>query len=69
MSSGPRATRNTYIGLLWVTMATVAYEVLLTRIFSVTLWYHFAFMAISVAMFGLTIGALAVYLRPDVFPA
>jgi hypothetical protein len=68
MSSGPRATRNTYIGLLWVTMATVAYEVLLTRIFSVTLWYHFAFMAISVAMFGMTVGALAVYLRPDAFP-
>ena len=38
------------------------YEVLLTRIFSVTMWYHFAFVAISVAMFGMTVGALVVYL-------
>jgi hypothetical protein len=68
MSPDPRASRTTYLGLLTVTMATVSYEVLLTRIFSVTLWYHFAFMAISVAMFGMTVGALAVYLRPGLFP-
>jgi hypothetical protein len=68
MSSGPRAPRSAYLGLLTVTMATVSYEVLLTRIFSVTLWYHFAFMAISVAMFGMTVGALVVYLRPELFP-
>ncbi|MDH4271617.1 MAG: hypothetical protein OEW18_06540, partial [Candidatus Aminicenantes bacterium] len=40
---------------------------LLTRIFSVTMWYHFAFMAISVAMFGMTVGAICVYLLPKVF--
>jgi len=68
MNSAPRAGRATYVGLLTVTMATVAYEVLLARIFSVTLWYHFAFMAISVAMFGMTVGALVVYLRPRAFP-
>ena len=45
------------------------YEVLLTRIFSVTMWYHFAFVAISVAMFGMTVGALVVYLKPAWFPA
>jgi hypothetical protein len=44
------------------------YEVLLTRIFSVTMWYHFAFVAISVALFGMTVGALIVYLLPDRFP-
>jgi hypothetical protein len=43
------------------------YEILLTRIFSVTMWYHFAFMAISVAMFGMTVGALMVYLFPRFF--
>ena len=36
------------------------YEVLLTRVFSVTMWYHFAFVAISVALFGTTLGALIV---------
>jgi hypothetical protein len=34
-------------------MGGLAFEVLLTRIFSVSLWYHFAFMIISVAMLGL----------------
>ena len=28
------------------------------------MWYHFAFMAISVALFGMTVGAIVVYLRP-----
>lgn len=45
------------------------FEVLLTRIFSVTMWYHFAFMAISIALFGLTVGAILVYLYPDRFPS
>lgn len=40
-------------------------EILLTRIFSVTLWYHFAFGAISLAMFGMTVGALEVYQHPE----
>jgi cytochrome bd-type quinol oxidase subunit 1 len=33
-------------------------ELFLTRIFSVTMWYHFAFMAISLAMFGIAAGAV-----------
>jgi predicted membrane-bound spermidine synthase len=32
------------------------------------MWYHYAFMAVSLAMFGMTIGALVVYLRPNWFP-
>ena len=43
------------------------YEIALTRIFSVTMWYHFAFVAISVALFGMTVGALLVYLLPRWF--
>src|SRR5262245_44386888 len=42
-------------------------EISLTRIFSVTMWYHFAFVAISVALFGLTAGALLVHLVPKWF--
>ena len=48
-------------------MATLMYEILLTRIFSVTMLYHFAFVALSLAMFGMTVGALAVYLMPRLF--
>ena len=49
-----------YIGLFLVTMTTLLYQMLLTRIFSVTMWYHFAFVAVSLAMFGLTAGAVIV---------
>ena len=64
----PAATSRTYAGLFLVTLATLMYEVLLTRIFSVTMWYHYGFMAISVALFGTTAGALLVYLLPARFP-
>ena len=63
-----RATRSVYCGLFLITLATLVFEILLTRIFSITLWYHFAFMAISIAMFGITVGALVVHLRPGWFP-
>jgi hypothetical protein len=63
------ATRRTAFGLAFVALSTLMYEILLTRIFSVTMWYHFAFVAISVAMFGMTVGALIVYLKPAWFPA
>ena len=68
-SSAPAlsASRFTYLGLFLVTLATLAYQILLTRIFSVTIWYHFAFLAISIAMLGMTVGAIAVYLMPAVF--
>ncbi len=59
--------KSTYAGLFMVTLATLMYEILLTRIFSVTTWYHFAFFAVSVAMFGMTVGALIVYLSPNRF--
>ena len=56
-----------YGGLFFTTLSTLMYEILLTRIFSVTMWYHFAFVAVSVALFGLTVGALIVYLSPSLF--
>jgi hypothetical protein len=58
-----RATKGTYCGLFLVALATLMYEILLTRIFSVTLWYHFAFMVVSIAMFGTAVGAMRVYLE------
>jgi len=69
-TDGPalRARWSTYAGLFMVTLATLMYEIGLTRIFSVTTFYHFAFVAISLALFGLTVGALLVYLVPRWFP-
>lgn len=62
---GPRV----YAALFLVAFATVMFEILLTRILSITMWYHFAFMAISVAMLGMTVGALAVFLGPEAWRA
>src|SRR5215469_7376738 len=59
---GMKPTARTYAGVFLLTLATLMFEVLLTRIFSVTMWYHFAFVAISLAMFGMSVGAIIVYL-------
>src|SRR5215467_7226375 len=56
--SAPRG--STYAGLFLTTLSLLQLELFLTRIFSVTMWYHFAFMAISLAMFGLAAGAILV---------
>jgi hypothetical protein len=42
-------------------MATLILELALTRIFSVVFYYHFAFLAISVALFGLGAGGVFSY--------
>src|SRR5262245_28808258 len=65
--SAGRAGPATFAGLFLITLATLTYQLLLTRIFSVTMYYHFAFVAISVTMFGMAVGALVVYGRPAVF--
>src|SRR5687768_13811413 len=67
LTAEPRAGRLTYAALFLVALATLMYEVLLTRIFSVTMYYHFAFVAVSVALFGMTLGAVIVYLFPRAF--
>ena len=44
--------------------AILMIELTLTRVFSVTMLYHFAFLAISIAMFGLSAGSVFVYVTP-----
>jgi hypothetical protein len=43
-------------------MATLILELSLTRIFSVVFYYHFAFLAISIALFGLGAGGVFSYI-------
>lgn len=58
-----------YAGVGLVTAATLMLQIIETRIISVTSWYHLAFFVISIAMFGLTAGAVYVYLaRRDFSP-
>ena len=50
-----------YLGLGITTLATLILELSLTRIFSVVFYYHFAFLAISIALFGLGSGGVFSY--------
>ena len=51
----------TLAGVFVTGLATLLAELALTRIFSVILYFHFAFMAISVALLGLGAGGLMAY--------
>src|SRR5258708_38784854 len=55
------------LALFLVCGSTLAYEVVLTRLLSVISWYYLAFVSISMAMFGMTAGALSIQLRADLF--
>jgi hypothetical protein len=59
--------RRTYAGVFLVALATLVLEILLTRITSVVAWYHLAFFVISLAMLGMTAGAVIVFVRPQAF--
>jgi len=59
--------KATYSGVFLIAMATLIIEVLLTRITSVVAWYHLAFFVISLAMLGMTAGAVVVFVRPKWF--
>lgn len=58
-----------YLAIFVLAAATLSYQILITRFFSVMLYYHFAFAAISLAMLGLTRGAMEVYNNPTRYTA
>jgi SAM-dependent methyltransferase len=60
----PRILGRHYFAIFVLASATLSYQILITRFFSVMLYYHFAFAAISLAMLGLTRGAMEVYNNP-----
>jgi hypothetical protein len=51
-----------YFGVAATSLATLLLELALTRVFSVVYFYHFAFLAISIALFGLGAGGVFSYL-------
>src|SRR4051794_35333162 len=56
---------RTLVGVALVSASLLMTELSLTRIFSVTMYYHFAFMAISIALFGLSASGVYVFLMRD----
>lgn len=55
------AERTIFITVFLLSLCVLAYEVALTRLFSVVLRYHFVFMVVSIAVCGLGLGGLALY--------
>jgi SAM-dependent methyltransferase len=62
MTRSPDSSR-TLLALALVSFASLLLELGLTRLFSVVLFYHFAFLAISVALLGLGAGGVFAYIR------
>lgn len=52
-------------GVFLISFAMLVFQIVQTRILSVIAWYYLAFFAISVAMLGMTVGAVRVYLRGE----
>jgi spermidine synthase len=64
LQASPKISGRYYFAIFILATATLSYQILITRFFSVMLYYHFAFAAISLAMLGLTRGAMEVYNKP-----
>src|SRR2546429_8822328 len=62
---GQRATYPTKIAIFLITLSGLILEVGLTRIYSASIWYHFAFVAISVALLGWGLGGFTVHLLKE----
>src|SRR5438128_12376997 len=52
-------------GIALSSFSALLLELALTRLFSVVLFYHFAFLAISIALLGLGAGGVFAYLRKE----
>src|SRR2546422_5051310 len=61
--AGEAGRRVLLAGIGLVSFASLLLELALTRLFSVVLFYHFAFLAISLALLGLGAGGGFAYLR------
>ena len=61
----PGAPSSVYAGILCCSVGVLMQEILLTRIFSFTIWYHLAYLTISTALLGF--GAAALTALPGTF--
>ncbi len=60
-----RSTGRLIFGVALVSLASLLLELALTRLFSVILFYHFAFLAISIALLGLGAGGVFAFVARD----
>ncbi|HEU0006755.1 MAG TPA: hypothetical protein VFS12_12255 [Terriglobia bacterium] len=63
----PGRSRRIYLAVFLISASILMLELVLTRIFSVKLYYHYAFMVISLALLGSGASGVYVYLFPKFF--
>src|SRR3954449_2100723 len=59
---GGSLSRRHLAGVALVSATLLMTELALTRIFSVVMYYHFAFLAISIALFGVSASGVFAYI-------
>jgi len=59
----PSPSRRHLAGVALISATLLMIELALTRIFSVVMYYHFAFLAISIALFGVSASGVYAYVR------
>ncbi|MBK9034501.1 MAG: hypothetical protein IPL61_25085 [Myxococcales bacterium] len=58
-----RAPPRTLVGLGLICFANLLLSVLMTRVFSATMFYHFTFLAVALAMFGVAASGVYVFIH------
>lgn len=53
-----------FAGIFLCSFSALSFEITLTRVFSISLWYHFAFMVISIGMLGIGLSGTLQSLYP-----
>lgn len=61
--------RRHYVAVFLLSLCLLVLEIAVARVLSVALFSHFAFVAVSLAMFGIGLSGLVVYLLPGHFRA
>ncbi|HTM11028.1 MAG TPA: hypothetical protein VL754_21805 [Verrucomicrobiae bacterium] len=65
IDTGSDERRKIFAAISLISASTLLLELGLTRLFSATMYYHFAFMAISLALFGSGASGVFIYLARD----
>ncbi len=52
-----------FIGLFLISLASLMLEISMIRFFSIAQWYHFAFMVISIALFGIAASGTFLFIK------
>jgi hypothetical protein len=61
--------KNMYFAVFLISCATLLTQVSLTRLFSVAIWHHFAFLVVAIAFLGFSVGGTILMLKPSYISA